>query len=66
VAYDSTLSSTPACDSTLSSKIVAGAMRMDVSSTQAPLLIRVATENGEDSTLLIQHSQSSGGGQGVE
>jgi hypothetical protein len=41
-------------------------MRMDVSSTQAPLLIRVATENGEDSTLLIQHSQSSGGGQGVE
>jgi len=63
VAYDSTLSSTPACDSTLSSKIFVGAMRMDVSSTQAPLRIRVATETGEDSTLSIQSSQSAGGGQ---
>ena len=44
VAYDSTLSSTPACDSTLSSKIFVGAMRMDVSSIQAPLRMRVATE----------------------
>jgi hypothetical protein len=63
VAYDSTLSSTPACDSTLSSKIFVGAMRMDVSSTQAPLRIRVVTERGEDSTLSIQRSQSAGGGQ---
>jgi len=44
VANDSTLSSTPACDSTLSSKIFVGAMRMDVSSIQAPLRMRVATE----------------------
>jgi hypothetical protein len=36
-------------------------MRMDVSSTQAPLRIRVATESGEDSTLSIQRSQSAGG-----
>jgi hypothetical protein len=46
VAYDSTLSSTPVCDSTLSSKIFVDTMRMDVSSTQAPLRIRVATESG--------------------
>jgi hypothetical protein len=51
------------CDSTLSSKIFVGEMRMDVSSTQAPLRIRVATEFGEDSTLSIQRSQSVGGGQ---
>ena len=61
VANDSTLSSTPACDSTLSSKIVVGAMRMDVSSTQATLRIRVATESSEDSTLSIQRNQSAGG-----
>jgi len=56
------ISSTPACDSTLSSKIFVGAMRMDVSSIQAPLRMRVATENGEDSTLSIHRSQSAGGG----
>ena len=61
MAYDSTLSSTPACDSTLSSKISVGAMRMDVSSIQAPLRIRVATENCKDSPLSIQRSQSAGG-----
>ena len=61
MAYDSTLSSTPACDSTLSSKISVGAMRMDVSSIQAPLRMRVATEGGEDSTLSIHRSQSAGG-----
>ena len=61
VTYDSTLSSTPACDSTLSSKIFVGAMRMDVSSIQAPLRMRVATESGEDSTLSIHRSQSAGG-----
>ena len=61
MAYDSTLSSTPACDSTLSSKIFVGAMRMDVSSIQAPLRMRVATESGEDSTLLIHRNQSAGG-----
>jgi hypothetical protein len=38
-------------------------MRMDVSSIQAPLRIRVATENCKDSPLSIQHSQSVGGGQ---
>ena len=57
VANDSTLSSTPACDSTLSSKIFVGAMRMDVSS------MRGATESGEDSTLSIHRSQSVVGGQ---
>ena len=61
VAYDSTLSSTPACDSTLSSKIFVGTVRMDVSSIQAPLRMRVATESGEDSTLSIHRSQSAGG-----
>jgi hypothetical protein len=63
VTYDSTLSSTPACDSTLSSKIFVGMMRMDVSSIQAPLHMRGATERGEDSTLSIHRNQSSGGGQ---
>jgi hypothetical protein len=38
-------------------------MRMDVSSIQAPLRMRVATEIGEDSTLSIHQSQSVGGGQ---
>jgi len=63
VAYDSTLSSTPVCDSTLSRKIFVGVMRMDVSSIQAPLRMRVATESGEDSTLSIHRSQSACGGQ---
>jgi hypothetical protein len=48
-------------DSTLSSKIFVGAMRMDVSSIQAPLRMRVATKGGEDSTLSIHRSQSVGG-----
>ena len=38
-------------------------MRMDVSSIQAPLRMRVATEIGEDSTLSIQWRQRAGGGQ---
>ena len=36
-------------------------MRMDVSSIQAPLRIRVATEISENSPLSIQRSQSAGG-----
>ena len=42
VAVDSLLSSTSACDSPLSSKICMVAMRMNVSSIQAPVRIRGA------------------------
>ena len=42
VAGDSLLSSSPACDSPLSSKLCMGEMRMNVSSIQAPLRIRGA------------------------
>jgi len=36
-------------------------MRMDVSSIQATLRMRVATESSDDSTLSIHRSQSAGG-----